>query len=127
MKRFWKLMNCFCYFCQKKLGVTHNDHFFVKIGPKNAIFKSFTKSFSELLDCNTCYWHYFNPLTYFIRNQPKNVKCVCGPWGKIWAKLGPMLWKIGWGIHLKVRSSGYRISDWKLKAKLARNTIFEGY
>ena len=31
-----------------------------------------------------------------------------------------------WGIHLKARLSGYRNILWKLKAKLTRNTIFEG-
>ena len=61
-----------------------------------------------------------NPLRYFIGNQEKK-ESGCGLWGKIWAKLGPMLRKskeigisIGvfsyfvWGMHLKARSSGFR-------------------
>ena len=42
-------MICFCYFYQKKLffvlGMTHNDPFFVQIGPKKTIFKWFYQLF----------------------------------------------------------------------------------
>ena len=29
-------------------------------------------------------------------------------------------------IHLKARSSAYKVSEWELRAKLARSTMFEG-
>ena len=32
----------------------------------------------------------------------------------------------GWGINLKAKIMVVEIPEWKLKAKLARNTIFEG-
>ena len=40
-KRFWKLMICFCYFCQiffSVLGVAYNDPFSVQITHKETIF-----------------------------------------------------------------------------------------
>ena len=34
------------------LGIAHADLLVVQIGPKKAIFRGFTRFFSELLDCN---------------------------------------------------------------------------
>ena len=59
--------------------------------------------------------------------------------GQIWAKFGTILWKkqkksaismfflyFALGIHLKHNIVFIEIPEWNLKAKLARNTIFEG-
>ena len=69
---------------------------------------------------------------YFIGNQPKKIK-----WA--WSTLGPMLWKnretgksmgffdILHEVYIyKQEVVAIEIPEWKLKAKLASNTIFEG-
>ena len=46
--KFWKLMICFCYFCQNffsALGMAHNDPFSVQIGSKETILKRFYQLF----------------------------------------------------------------------------------
>ena len=50
------------------------------LGPKKQFLRGFINLFSELLDCSTSYSTLnsiqFNPLAYFIANQPKKVKWV---------------------------------------------------
>ena len=57
------------------LGVAHADHFVVQIGAQKAIFRGFTKFFSELLDCNKLLI-LIESTKYFIGNQQKIGKWV---------------------------------------------------
>ena len=80
-----------------------------------------------------------NPLTYFIGKQQKKPKWVWS-WGKIWAKLGPMLTKkvkkmalsIGFShiLHeeyiLKQEVVVVQTPEQKFKAIIATNTTFQG-
>ena len=95
IKSFWKLMIWFCYFCKKKfflLGVADGTPFSQKLHQKIVIFRSFTNFFSR----TTGFWL---KLLILIESQhisletSKKKSRWVWSWGKIWAKLGPVLWK----------------------------------
>ena len=60
-------------------------------------------------------------------------------WGKIWAKLGPMLWKkkqalsigafhfLDGGYLLKQKEVVVQTHEWKFKENIAITVIFEGH
>ena len=137
-------MICFCYFCPSEifsiLGMVHNDPFSVQIGSKKTILNRFYqlffrtaglqhKLFKLVVSPNILHW-----------KSAKKVKWV-------WS-LGQYLGQIRSNVVKKKQINWYfngvffifcmrytfasknlvviEIPEWKLKTKLARNTIFEG-
>ena len=90
----------FCYFCKKIVfcfGVWPMlTPFLHKFGPKMAIFRGFTKFFSELLDCQLKLLILIeSPVTYFHWKPAKKTVCDLGE------KLGP---KIKFNVMKKVKT-----------------------
>ena len=93
----------------------------MQIGPQKTIFKRFYQLFFRTNGLQHKLLKLIESPNIFNWKSAKKKQSGCGLWGKIWAKLGPMLWKnketgiinglfsnFAWGIHLKARSSGYR-------------------
>ena len=71
--------------------------------------------------------NYWIPVTtYFIRNQKKKTKCM-GSLGKIWAKLGQMLWKKRDMGRYQQNKLFVQTPERKFKANISRNATFEGH
>ena len=108
IKSFWKLMICFCYFCQKKCFSFRvwpiMTPFCANWSHKKTIFERFYQLFFRTNGCNTSYWYLLNPLTYFIGNQPKKVKWV-------WT-LGPNLGQIRSNVVKKKKKKKKKKRNW---------------
>ena len=110
--------------------------FFCNLGTKKTIFESFTKSFSELLDCNLLILIESPNIFHWKLSKKSKVSVVCG------TKFGPNLvqccektkknWYFNEIFDILHEVSIYKhevmfieTPKWKLKAKSARKNIFE--
>ena len=120
------------------MGVAHNDPIFVKIGPKKTIFKTFYQLFFRTAGLQQKLLILIkSPNTFHWKSAKKSKVGVV--FGKIGAKLGvqcheknPLVFQCFFSDSLhevyiyKQDIVVIEIPEWKLKAKLARNTILEG-
>ena len=136
-------MICFCYFCRKFfffiLGVAHNDPFFVQIVPQKTIFKRFYQLFfgtnglqhQVLILIESPYIIYWKSakkskggVVFEVKFGSNQVQC-CEKTKKLALSMGFFKFCMRNAFKSKKYIVVIEIPEWKLKAKIARNTTFE--